>query len=80
MAWNRNRHGIRGAGARHGASGARLANSLRYLAVRLGRAERNRLQIGPHAPLERCGANIERQRIIQFLAVKLAHQCLRPGL
>src|ERR1700683_2710997 len=58
MARNRNRHGIRRAGPRHSTARAGLADTFCHLLIRLRRAERDRLQVSPHAALK-CGcANI----------------------
>ena len=61
MAGDRDRHRIGGTGTGHGANCARPADRLGDLTVRSRGPERNRLQVGPHAALEGCGANIEGQ-------------------
>src|SRR5215471_10355105 len=60
MTGNRHGNAVCGAGASYGAGGARLSDRLRDLAVGARRTERNRLQIGPHAPLECSGTNVQR--------------------
>ena len=80
MARNRDCNRIRRASARHGTAGAGLANRLRHLTVRPRRAEGDRLQISPNAPLKCSRADVQRQRGIQLPPCHLRKQSRDPGL
>src|SRR5208282_4328807 len=80
MARNRNRYWIRSTRARDRAARCGLTNCLRHLAVRPRRAEGDRLQISPYAPLKCSGADIQRQSGVQFFADHLREQGFHPGL
>jgi hypothetical protein len=79
VARNGHGHGVRGAGARHGAGRRRLAEGARHLAVAAHFAARDGAERLPHPLLEAAPGDVEGQRQLRRAAVDVAHEGGREG-